>query len=191
MRRWAFLLVGVLLCLIPAPARAHTEFESSTPADQESVDTPVSEIVVSFTLPVTVVGNGFEVLDPQGNVVSPSVETDDDTSFTLVLPEPLAGGEAGVRYEVAAEDGHVLAGGFSFTVTALALTTTTVGGAEPTTSIDALPSSTIGPTITTVAVTTSVSGDGDERSASVVPWVVLGVAVIGGVGVYAGLRSRS
>ena len=40
--------------------------------------------------------------------------------FLLQLDEPLAGGEAGVRYEVTAADGHVLEGGFRFTVPAAA-----------------------------------------------------------------------
>ena len=191
MGKSAFLLVGALVLLLPVAAWAHTEFESSTPADQELVDSPVSEIVVAFTLPVTIVGNGFEVLDPQGNVVSPSVETDDDTTFTLVLAEPLAGGDVGVRYEVAAEDGHVLAGGFSFTITAPAITTTTIGEAGSTASVDVLPSSTIGSTTTTFAVTTSVTEDAEDRSGSTMLWLGIGVAVVGGIGLYSGFRSRS
>src|SRR5690606_5129400 len=106
-------------------ASAHTQFDYSLPTDGAAVGRPVTEITVAFTEPVTLVGNGFTVFDPQENIVEPFAVTDDDMVFRLQLDPPLAGGEAGVRYEVAAEDGHVLSGGFSFTVSVDAPVTTT------------------------------------------------------------------
>jgi len=95
---------------------AHTDFDYSLPTEGASVGEPVSEVTVAFTLPVTLVGNGFEVLDPQENLLMPFAVTDDDTVFRLQFDPPLAGGDVGVRYSVTAEDGHVLSGSFSFTV---------------------------------------------------------------------------
>lgn len=186
------MLVGALVLWMAVPAWAHTEFESSTPSDQESVDAPVSEIQVVFTLPVTIVGNGFEILDPQGNVVSPSVETEDDATFTLVLAEPLAGGEVGVRYEVTAQDGHVLAGGFSFTVTASAPVATTTIAMDPTNSTtNADDSSSMSSNATSDSTSTTASGRDDEPAGTFGLWLGLGVVVVGGLGIYAGFRSRS
>ena len=107
------------------PASAHTDVEYTVPADQEQVAEPVQQITVAFGDPVTLVGAGFEVFTPQQVVVEPSVFTEDNMVFVLQLDQPLAGGEAGVRYEVNAADGHVLEGGFRFTVPA------TVTGASP------------------------------------------------------------
>ena len=61
----------------------------------------------------------------------PFAVTDDDTVFRLQFDPPLAGGDVGVRYNVTAEDGHVLSGSFSFTVSVDAPppTTTTVAPA--------------------------------------------------------------
>lgn len=184
------MLAGVVVFLLAVPAWAHTEFESSAPADQATVEAPVAEITVVFTLPVAIVGNGFEVLDPEGNVISPEVETSDDTVFKLKLDQPLAGGEVGVRYEVAAEDGHVLAGGFSFTVTASASTTTTSTTASPTTGEDVSTSSRP-PTSSTIGMTTSVTDQGDGGGSFAPLLIGVGVAVVGGAGLYAGTRSRS
>lgn len=134
-----------------SPVAAHTEFDYSTPADGDTVDEPVGEIVVAFTDVVEPVGNGFEVLDPAENVVVPEVLTDDDAVFRLVLDPPLAGGVVGVRYEVMAEDGHVQTGGFSFTVDATAPTTSTV---PPTT---AAPETTVSPPTSGAGATTTVA----------------------------------
>lgn len=184
------MLAGAIVLLLASPAWAHTEFESSSPADQATVDAPVAETTVVFTLPVAVVGNGFEVLDPQGNIISPEVETSDDTVFKLMLDKPLAGGEIGVRYEVAAEDGHVLAGGFSFTVTASASTTMTSTTASPTT-VEDVSTSSRPPTSSTAGATTSVPDQG-VGGGSLAPLLIgIGVAVVGGAGLYAGTRSRS
>lgn len=98
------------------PAGAHTDFDYSVPTDGASVGDPASEVTVAFTLPVTLIGNGFEVFDPQENVLLPFAVTDDNTVFRLQFDPPLAGGPVGVKYTVTAEDGHVLSGSFVFTV---------------------------------------------------------------------------
>ena len=114
-------LVGVAVAIVVTvsvaqPAGAHTDFDYSVPTDGASVGEPVSEVTVAFTQPVTLVGNGFEVFDPQQNVLQPFAVTDDDAVFRLQFDPPLAGGPVGVKYSVTAADGHVLSGSFSFTV---------------------------------------------------------------------------
>lgn len=165
------------------PALAHTELDYSEPSADTEVAQPVAEIVVAFTLPVTLVGNGFEVLDPQGEIHQPSVETDDDTVFRLLMSEPLAGGAVGVRYEVTAEDGHVLADGFSFTVAAPATTTTEAETVE--TSV----STTIAVTTTTLETTTTTELEAESGSAY--PWIIGGLVIVAVAGLVMGLRSQS
>jgi methionine-rich copper-binding protein CopC len=97
-------------------AQAHTDFDFSLPADGASVGLVLSEVTVAFTEPVTLVGTGFEVIDPQSAIRVPFAVTDDNMIFRLQLDPPLAGGGAGVSYVVTAADGHVLSGTFSFTV---------------------------------------------------------------------------
>ncbi len=197
--------------LVAHPAQAHTDFDYSVPTDGASVGTPLTEVTVAFTLPVTLVGSGFEVLDPQGNVLQPFAVTDDDTIFKLQFDPPLAGGAVGVRYTVAAEDGHNLSGSFSFTVSVPLPTSTTAAPpaqttstAQPTTTlVVTVPSVTAEPTVaatdsTTVGVTatestteltTEAGSDPDDQSNS---GLLIGIAV--GVAVLAALflayRSR-
>lgn len=126
----------VVALLVALTAAAHTDVDFTLPADGAVVDEPLAEITVAFGDPVTVIGPGFEVLDPGGNLLTPAVVTDDETVFRLQLDPPLAGGEAAVRYQVRAEDGHTIAGGFSFVITAgapttLAPTTSGVPAATP------------------------------------------------------------
>jgi len=123
------------------PASAHGDLDYTVPTDGASVGDLVSEITIAFTEPVTLVGNGFEVLDPQGNLLLPFAVTDDDIVFRLQLDPPIGGGEAGVRYEVTSSDGHTLSGSFSFTVAADAPATTgeptvpVTSGLAPTTGL--------------------------------------------------------
>lgn len=190
------LLAGVLLAAAIAAApsasvSAHTEFDYSLPTEGASVPRPVDEITVAFTLPVTLVGNGFEVLDPQGNVVAPFAVTDDDTVFRLQLDPPIAGGEAAVRYEVRAEDGHVLTGGFRFTIDAPVPTTappstapatpvtsqpTTQSTTQPTTQPTGQPSTE--PEPTTAATATVDVGDATGVAASSVAPTTSAPAVV-------------
>ena len=147
------LLGGVLFS--PAVAGAHAALDYTLPADGATVGEPLDEIRVAFTEPVTLVGNGFEVLDPQGQVVLPTPITDDDIVFRLIFDEPLAGGDVGVIYEVTSADGHVISGGFSFAVDAPVPTTTTTS--TPTAPTSTGPPTTAPGTTSAAATTTTTT----------------------------------
>ena len=190
--------LGALL-LAPATANAHTDFDYSLPTDGASVGEPLDEVTVAFTLPVTLVGNGFAVLDPQNNELAPFAVTDDDTVFRLQFDPPLAGGTVAVRYEVRAEDGHVLAGSFVFAVDAPVPTTAPPTTTAPSTAapVDSAPE--VAVTTTAPTATTSIAPAGSEApttSVAATPATVEAVAVAvavadaagdddgGGAGVY-------
>jgi copper transport protein len=132
--RRAVALAACVATLVFAPGRvmAHTELEFSLPANGTTVGEPVEEISVGFTDVVALVGNGFEVHDPQGNLLTPFVVTDDSKVFRFQLDPPLAGGVVVVDYHIRALDGDVQEGSFSFTVAAPLPTSTTT--AAPTTA---------------------------------------------------------
>jgi len=199
------LLVAVLLCSVAAPgtARAHAGLDYSLPTDGASVGTPIDEITVAFTEPVTLVGNGFAVLDPQNNELEPFAVTDDDTVFRLQFDPPLAGGTVAVKYEVRSEDGHVVDGSFVFVVdapepTTAPPTTATPATASPTSStITPSTSSTTTAPATTTAPTTAVTSPaattpsgGDDGSANSVV-ILIAVAVALAAGGFLLVRSRT
>lgn len=105
-------------------ASAHTDFDSSSPADGAVIDGPLSEVVVNFTNAAQPAGDGFQLLDPSGTVRAPSsIDETDGTSFVLGFDPPLDTGTYGLRWSVQAGDAHPIEGAFSFDVV----------GAQPTT----------------------------------------------------------
>lgn len=182
LRRAFTAMIGVLVGVLamPSAAHAHTDFDYSLPTDGASVGVPLTEVTVAFTSPVTLVGNGFEVLDPQNNVLQPFAVTDDDTVFRLQFDPPLAGGTVAVKYEVRAEDGHVLSGNFVFVVDAAPPTTlppTTLppatvppDAAEPDADAPEATTTTAPAAVTTTVPppdTTQTAPTGDEEAAEV------------------------
>jgi copper transport protein len=157
------LFVGVFM--FPASASAHTDLDFTLPTNGASVGEPVSEITVGFTEPVTLVGQGFEVLDPQGNVIVPFAVTDDDQVFRLQLDPPVGGGEVGVAYEVRSADDHIVSGSFSFTVSVPAPTSTTTPATTAATTTP--PPSTSSPAETTAAPTTTDAATTDAATTDV------------------------
>ena len=117
------LLTASALVMLAMPAAAHTGFESSSPADGDTIDEAVSEISLTFAGEATPAGDGFVVLDPNGVIRTPDeIVSNDNLTWTLLFDEPLADGVVGVRWMVAAPDAHPIEGSFSFTVNAPALT---------------------------------------------------------------------
>jgi len=111
------LAVGVWLAPFGVTSvSAHTDFESSTPADGDVVDDPVETVILAFTSEATPVGDEFVALDATGQQRAPkTVATDDGRTFVLTFDPPLAGGKVGVRWKVQAGDAHPIEGAFSFT----------------------------------------------------------------------------
>lgn len=199
-------LLAVMFASAPT-ADAHTDFDYSLPTDGASVGVPIDEITVAFTLPVTLVGNGFEVLDPQNNVILPFAVTDDDTVFRLQFDPPLAGGTVAVKYEVRAQDGHVLTGNFVFVVDAPVPTTgapptTASPTTAPTTTTTAAPSSTVAETVLSTApalsmttatadsVEAGVAGDDESGSGDGVIIAISTALAVGAAG-FVLVRSRT
>jgi copper transport protein len=161
----AAIVAVVIVAGAPSTVSAHTDFDYSVPTDGASVGDPVAEITVAFTEPVTLIGPGFEVLDPQGRVLTPFAVTDDDMVFRLQLEPPIGGGSTAVKYTVAAEDGHVLEGNITFTIAAdeplvtqppTTVSATTVPATEPT--ADTTPSTSAPSTEPSVAPVAAAPG---------------------------------
>ncbi len=119
------LLVGALVAIGSGQvASAHTDFDSSSPADGAVVDGPLAEVMVNFTNPARPAGDGFQLLDPTGAVVLPSsIDETDGTSFVLTFDPPLQAGTYGLRWSVQAGDAHPIEGSFRFDVTGASPTT--------------------------------------------------------------------
>ena len=151
-RAVALVVCAATVALAPGRVLAHTELDFSLPANGTTVGDPVEEISVGFTDQVALVGNGFEVHDPQGNLLTPFVVTDDNMVFRFQLDPPLAGGVVTVDYHVRALDGDVQEGSFSFTVAAPLATSTTLTSTATSTATG--PGST---TVTTAPATTDAA----------------------------------
>ena len=125
--RRVLLLAVIAACLTalwPSAVSAHTDFESSIPADGEVVAGPVSEVVLNFTSPAEPAGDGFELLAPSGEIREPtSIDPTDGTSFVLTFDPALGAGTYGLRWQVRAGDAHPIDGAFSFTIDAAPATT--------------------------------------------------------------------
>lgn len=75
----AGLLVAILAIVFSAsPAAAHTGFESSSPADGDMINEPITEITLTFSGEATPAGEGFIVLDPDGTIRTPDEITTND-----------------------------------------------------------------------------------------------------------------
>ena len=97
---------------------AHTDVESVTPTDGSVMEVPIDEVVIVFARDVTATSNGFEAIDGAGRPLGIQVSTSDDRRHVLRFDSAISDGEVAVRYEVRAEDGHTISGGFRFTVAA-------------------------------------------------------------------------
>jgi len=125
-------LIAVAACVgWPQAASAHTDFDSSEPADGTTVEGPLDAVTVDFTNPAVESGEGFRLLAPDGSVRVPtSIDPTDGTSFVARFDPPLTAGTYGFRWQVQAGDAHPIDGGFQFTVIAPTAPTTTDAAAH-------------------------------------------------------------
>ncbi len=117
MRIWTALLACVVWLAFPAPALAHGVLQSSSPAHGANLESPPTEVVLSFSEPVHPQASSAEVLDSQGRVVSRSYGLTPDGRTLRVRLGQLPRGAYTVRWKVTSRvDGHATSGLISFGV---------------------------------------------------------------------------
>ncbi|MFD2792475.1 CopD family protein [Promicromonospora vindobonensis] len=113
----AGLLAALVLATWCAPvAAAHTKLESSAPADGTTSAGPVDDVTLTFTLPVTTLGEGIVIDGPGGTVPTDVAAAEDGLVLVATPTVPLTAGNYTVSWTAAAQDGHPLEGTFGFTV---------------------------------------------------------------------------
>lgn len=183
-RRAAVVVLAAALALLAgtAPAWAHTELESSTPADGASLDRAPAEIALTFSEDVPADGATITVTGPDraDRVAGPATAADG----TLTVPlQPLgAAGPYTVEYRVVSDDGHPVSGTVTFTLTSPG----PAASAQP-----AAPASPAPPATTAAPDPAPAAATGDDDGAPVWPWIVVAVVVIGAGAALALRRSRT
>lgn len=143
-------LVAVLMALLVAilaatPASAHTALDATSPADGSTASGPVDRVELTFTLPVTVLGDGAVIEGPDGPVAALVTQEQGGVLLIATPDESLTDGSYTVTWTVAAQDGHPLDGTFTFDVTGAP----PEPSASPTPTPTATPSATAAPMAST------------------------------------------
>lgn len=184
LRRLAVALPAVLLALVvgAAPAWAHTELESSSPAANAQVGTAPTSVSLTFSEKIAAADATVSVTGPGGTDYAAGPATGDGATLTVPLRPLGAAGGYTITYRVVSDDGHPVSGTVPFTLTSpgpgAAATT-----AAPTAGAPTAPA----PGTTPQNAPTAA----DDGGAPVWPWVVLAVVVVGGGAVFALRRSRA
>ena len=102
------------------PVVAHSDFSGSEPADGAEVAEAVDVMELTFALAVADPGGGVAAVATDGTTVVASLSTNDDRVWQATFDPPLGLGSHEVRYAMRAEDGHMVSGAVTVTVTAVA-----------------------------------------------------------------------
>ena len=106
---------------LPSSARAHLQLERSFPASGAQLDGQPREVRIRFTQAVSVEYTSIVVTRADGSAVAAGAVTElpgsERREFIAALPE-LGPGEYRVAWRTAGRDGHIVEGGFSFTMEA-------------------------------------------------------------------------
>lgn len=111
----ALLFTG-LLATAPA-ASAHTVLTATDPAADSTVNAGPSRVTATFNEELQPTFAAMTVVGPDGNLWSQGDATVDGTTASVGLRPLGPSGSYTVNYRVTSEDGHVVSGSWSFTVT--------------------------------------------------------------------------
>lgn len=120
----AVLLAGVVTLLgatalvvtSAVPAAAHDRLLTADPEDGAQLDTPPSQIVLTFSGDVLPSGAQLHVVTPDGS--ADGEVSVDGAVLTAVLPDDLPAGAYDVTWRVVSSDGHPIEGELSYEVAA-------------------------------------------------------------------------
>jgi methionine-rich copper-binding protein CopC len=115
MSKFLAIFAAAIGLFVAVPAQAHSQLESSIPADRSTVTAPKT-LSLTFTrelrlVTVKLLADGVEESLDVDRSAAPA------KSFTIPLPA-VAPGTYTVKWRAAATDGHIMTGSFMFTVAA-------------------------------------------------------------------------
>lgn len=180
-------VVALAALVVPAaPAFAHDELVSTDPSADAVLDALPSQITLSYSADILDAEGAtvIEVTDAAGTSLTDGAPTVSGTVVTQALAGP-ASGAVTVVWRVVSSDGHPIDGTFAFSVPAAPTPTATP---TPTTTPSAAPSPE--PTVT---VTAAPAPAENTSEASLLPWILLAIAlalVVGAVVWLAVARGR-
>ena len=115
MRRVAALIASLLISgFAIAPAHAHAELESMTPAIGSTVTSAPESVTLTFGEDVTTIGSTIVVLDPNGNAMQSGDARVDGATIAVDLLPLTVDGTYHVNFRVVSTDGHVVDGSETF-----------------------------------------------------------------------------
>ena len=108
-------LAALSLVLFGGTAAAHAELVSVSPADGELLEVAPTEVVLTFSEPVSLTGGSVRVLNDNAEDVSTGTTLANET-VTAALPDGLADGTYTVVFEIISVDSHRIGGASVFHV---------------------------------------------------------------------------
>lgn len=142
---------------VAAPAGAHNPPPVPSPAEGAELESPPTDVALTFTQQVLDVGTVVEVTGPDGDATHGSPKVD-GMVVTQPLADELPAGDYTVAWRVTSEDGHPVDGTWTFTVAAAS--TPEAPASTPT----QVPTPAPAPSATTVAPTTPAPTSGVDLS---------------------------
>lgn len=106
-----------LTTALSTPAFAHSELQSATPGDGETLTETTDKVTLTFGGQVEK-GSTIEVTDAAGKTVEQEDLSVEGNQLTATFDEPLENSTYKVDWDIISGDGHTLAGEYSFTVDA-------------------------------------------------------------------------
>lgn len=116
MKRSALIILALLAMLVPATA--HSPLERSVPAEGAELAAVPEKIDMTFAAPARVMK--VEMTHTNGDAsgtVTVDIPTRDKIETISLTPDFMGAGAYRVDWRALSEDGHVITGTFSFTVT--------------------------------------------------------------------------
>lgn len=116
------LLVTVVVLLLAAPAGAHAVLLTMSPEPDAVLDTPPTEVVLTFSEPISIPPDAIRVFDPSGRQLRGVEATAHDATMRAELPDLTVDGSYTVAWKMVSADGHALSGAYLFHLRTATLT---------------------------------------------------------------------
>ena len=155
-----------------APASAHSQLTSTTPADGSVLAVPPPEVRFTFDAPLLQDTDTISINDSEGNVVKSIHPTPEGDSVAIPWPEGTAPGQYQVAYRVVCGDGHPVIGAINLTVNGSAPAASAAPASSAAAATPSLPAA------TTAATPVAASDASTSSSGSLTP-LIIGAAVLG------------